>query len=444
MPPVHNAIARMWTASTRSQTTIAPYRRRCAHDMDRAAGMAASRDCARRPCPRSGVLGFAMGGRNGGGAAMADGMTDPSETGATGTPIQRQLLLAVFTRIGLTSFGGGMSGWLMREFVQRRRWMDEEEFLAGLGLAQAFPGVNVVNMAIWIGYRLRGNAGRAGWRVRHRRAAGAAGHRHRRLVHRPAAQFPLTHLLLNGVGAAAVGLVAADGAGGGAPGGAQGRRVHPGDGRRLRRGRRAASGRFRWCCWCSAPLSVGHAYWTARPCVACWSSWRLLFAPLSLLSVGGGQTLVAEIHRQVVTVHHWMTEGQFVDAFAISRMAPGPGTLLVTLIGWQVAGGWGALVASHGDLHADGAAGVRAGPASGKRFRGARWQVALEAGLRPVASGMILAAGLVLVEALEGGWLARGIAVLSTALLLRTAVNPIVLMAGGAGCFVLLHGVLPS
>jgi chromate transporter len=68
-----------------------------------------------------------------------------------------------------------------------------------------------------------------------------------------------------------------------------------------------------------------------------------LFVPLSLVSVGGGQTRVAEIHRQVVSNHHWLTENQFVDAFAISRMAPGPGTLLVTLIGWQVAGVAGAM-----------------------------------------------------------------------------------------------------
>ncbi len=169
----------------------------------------------------------------------------------------------------------------------------------------------------------------------------------------------------------------------------------------------------------------------------------VLFAPLSLLSVGGGQTLVAEIHRQVVVGHHWMTEGQFVDAFAISRMAPGPGTLLVTLIGWQVAGAWGAVVASVA-IFTPTALLVYGLARLWARFRGARWQVALEAGLRPVASGMILAAGLVLVEALEGGWLARGIAVASTALLMTTRVNPVLLMAGGAACFVLLQGVLPA
>ncbi|GAB2912558.1 chromate transporter [Paralcaligenes ginsengisoli] len=64
-----------------------------------------------------------------------------------------------FSRIGLTSFGGGLSGWLMREFVHQRHWISEEEFLSGLALSQAFPGVNVVNLSIWIGYKLCGGKG---------------------------------------------------------------------------------------------------------------------------------------------------------------------------------------------------------------------------------------------------------------------------------------------
>jgi chromate transporter len=70
-------------------------------------------------------------------------------------PSAPQLFL-IFSRIGLTSFGGGLSGWLLREFVQDHGWLTEEEFLNGLSLAQALPGVNVSNMAIWIGYRLLG------------------------------------------------------------------------------------------------------------------------------------------------------------------------------------------------------------------------------------------------------------------------------------------------
>lgn len=68
-------------------------------------------------------------------------------------------LFWVFARIASTSFGGGLTGWMMREIVYRLRWMDETEFLAGLAMAQALPGVNVVNVAIWVGYRISGAPG---------------------------------------------------------------------------------------------------------------------------------------------------------------------------------------------------------------------------------------------------------------------------------------------
>ena len=73
-------------------------------------------------------------------------------------PELRDLFLA-FAKLGVTSFGGGLSGWMMHECVRRRRWMNEEEFLVGLAMAQALPGVNVVNLPIWIGYRLCGSRG---------------------------------------------------------------------------------------------------------------------------------------------------------------------------------------------------------------------------------------------------------------------------------------------
>ncbi len=68
-------------------------------------------------------------------------------------------LFLAFARIGVTSFGGGLSGWIMQDMVRRRRWITEDDFLAGLAMSQALPGVNVVNIAIWIGYRLDGGWG---------------------------------------------------------------------------------------------------------------------------------------------------------------------------------------------------------------------------------------------------------------------------------------------
>ncbi len=88
--------------------------------------------------------------------------TPRSPLPAPGTSFAKPTLRGIFTafsKIGLTSFGGGLSGWMLREFVQRRAWLTEQEFLSGLALAQAFPGVNVVNLAIWIGYQLRRGPG---------------------------------------------------------------------------------------------------------------------------------------------------------------------------------------------------------------------------------------------------------------------------------------------
>ncbi len=125
-------------------------------------------------------------------------------TPAPGGPTAFGLFL-IFSRIGLTSFGGGLSGWLLREFVQDRGWIGEDEFLNGLSLCQALPGINVTNMAIWIGHRLLGPMGAL---------AGVCG------IVLPAAvtiiaistafetlsRFPVTHLVLDGAAAAAVGL----------------------------------------------------------------------------------------------------------------------------------------------------------------------------------------------------------------------------------------------
>src|SRR5215831_7455519 len=69
----------------------------------------------------------------------------------------------------------------------------------------------------------------------------------------------------------------------------------------------------------------------------------LVFVPLSLLSIGGGASLLADMEHQSVGVQGWTTPREFADLFAISRAAPGPGTMLSTLIGWK-AGGWAGAV----------------------------------------------------------------------------------------------------
>ncbi|MGA3038353.1 MAG: chromate transporter [Vulcanimicrobiaceae bacterium] len=68
-------------------------------------------------------------------------------------------IFMVFAKVSLTSFGGGLSGWMYREFVEARSWFTDAEFLSSLAICQAMPGVNVVNLAVWLGFRLRGTLG---------------------------------------------------------------------------------------------------------------------------------------------------------------------------------------------------------------------------------------------------------------------------------------------
>ena len=166
--------------------------------------------------------------------------------------------------------------------------------------------------------------------------------------------------------------------------------------------------------------------------------WELAkaIAPLSFATIGGGVSAIPDIHRQVVDVHHWMGQTEFLNAYAVSRLAPGPGSLFVALLGWEIAGVGGALVATLAlflptSLMICGIAAVWS------RYRGALLLSALEAGLRPVAAGLILAAVFVLFQSLDGGWTARALAVVSAAILMRSRVNPILLIGSGAGFMVL-------
>lgn len=64
-----------------------------------------------------------------------------------------------FLVIGSVSFGGGMVAYLRDMLVGRRRWVDDDEFLAALEIGQTLPGLNSTNVSILVGDQLRGVPG---------------------------------------------------------------------------------------------------------------------------------------------------------------------------------------------------------------------------------------------------------------------------------------------
>jgi chromate transporter len=59
------------------------------------------------------------------------------------------------------SFGGGQKAAIRRAVVERRAWLSDDDFIEALELAELMPGANLVNLAVFIGHRLRGARGAA-------------------------------------------------------------------------------------------------------------------------------------------------------------------------------------------------------------------------------------------------------------------------------------------
>jgi chromate transporter len=164
------------------------------------------------------------------------------------------------------------------------------------------------------------------------------------------------------------------------------------------------------------------------------------FAVMSLFAVGGANSALPEMHRVAVDVQHWLTDKQFADAFAISQLSPGPNVLIVTLIGYSVAGVAGALVATLAmclptALMAYGVSRVLT------RSSHSRWPAIIQAALVPLSIGLMGASGYILARASDHTWVAAAVTIGAAVLASATRLNPFwMLLAGGCLGFTGLIG----
>jgi len=165
----------------------------------------------------------------------------------------------------------------------------------------------------------------------------------------------------------------------------------------------------------------------------------LYFGLLSLLAVGGISSIMPEMQRVVVESRQWVSAAEFTQLFAISQAAPGPNVLIASLIGWKLAGLWGALVALAGICVPATALAWWVGGVW-ERFRDAPWRMLVQRGLQPVSIGFVIAGGYVLATPEGLGWRNALIAVASAAALCATRVNPLwILAAGGTAGWLLFR-----
>lgn len=164
-----------------------------------------------------------------------------------------------------------------------------------------------------------------------------------------------------------------------------------------------------------------------------------LFSVLSLSAFGGGNVILPAIHQAAVETYHWMSDRQFLDLFSISRAAPGPSTLIVELVGIKAAGfpvGSPFLLIP---AIVGGAISVVAifVPSSlllfvvahfWERIQGKPWQITIQKALMPITAGLILSSTWVVGKTAISGWLTGAMGLVALLLILRTKMNPILIM----------------
>lgn len=169
----------------------------------------------------------------------------------------------------------------------------------------------------------------------------------------------------------------------------------------------------------------------------------ITLVPFSLLSIGGGASIIAGMEAEIVGHHGWLTSRKFIDLFAISRAAPGPGTMLATLVGWKLAGWLGAILATLA-LFVPSSILCYGVFRFSNAHRERRWHKAMRQGLAPIGTGLTIA-GVISITQLSGGgiWAMALAAATFVALVLAPRCPVTVLLVVGATGTLIVRAWLP-
>jgi chromate transporter len=160
-----------------------------------------------------------------------------------------------------------------------------------------------------------------------------------------------------------------------------------------------------------------------------------VFGILSLVSIGGANAVLPEMRRQVVDVQGWIDGATFADLFAISHAAPGPNIIMVSLIGWQLAGLAGLVVATLAIMLPSCSLAFLAGRAV-IRWSDKRWIRLLKEALVPLALGLMLASGISMMRTTAQDALTIAISLATAAFVVLSRRNPLWAIATGTCVYV--------
>jgi chromate transporter len=349
-----------------------------------------------------------------------------------------------FLRLGTTAFGGPAAHIAMMEdeFVRRRSWLTRQEFLDLVGAASLIPGPSSTEVAIYIGYRRAGARGLlvAGvcFILPAAILATAIAAAYVRLGRLPAvggvlygvkaaivavvaqalvvfARTAVKSVALLLIGAASVAATAA---------GAQPLLVL------ITAGVVAmVADRAKWpTAAASMAFPIGNPVGLAKLFA--------VFLKVGSVVFGSGYVLLAFLREDLVERAHWLTESQLLDAVAVGQVTPGPVFTTATFIGYLIAGGPGALVATIG-IFLPSFVLVAVSGRLVARVRRSRSAGAFLDGVNVASLALMAVVTVQLARAAIVDWVSAIVAVVTGVLLLKWRVNSAWLVAGAAGVGVL-------
>lgn len=278
-------------------------------------------------------------------------------------------LMRYFAKLGSSGFGGPIAlvGYMHRDLVEERGWYSEDEYRQALAVGQMFPGPLAAQTGMWLGYLVAGARGALavivpfvlppflivtsvaivyakyqGLAIVHSIFAGvgpavlaiiaiAAVKLARKTNERDLVAWVIGAILCAATaisGAEIIWLVLIAGLFGA---------IWWGGGLPSFRGKAASFSP-------AAAVSVKGLALTGSG--AALGSLGLFFLQAGAFTFGSGLAIVPYLHSGLVENHHWLTNGQFVDAVAMGLISPGPVVIMATFAGYLVDGFVGATVAT--------------------------------------------------------------------------------------------------
>jgi len=377
-------------------------------------------------------------------------------------------VLGYFLGLGTWGFGGPIAtvGYMQRDLVERRGWLDRQDFLDGVALGQTMPGPLAAQVAMWVGFLSRGALGAlavsAAFITPSFVAVLAVA-----VVYVHYQGLPVVQALFYGVAPAVMAIIALAAV--------KLARLTNRTDRRLWAISlilglvTAITGAEIALLFIAAGLLM--VAWDAPPRPLVWLRTRLgrasahawpavlaatpallglgastgtlvalglFFAKAGAFIFGSGLAIVPFLREGVVHQHHWLDQRQFLDAVAMGLLTPGPVVISATFIGYLVGGLAGALVATVA-IFTPIYLGVVVPGRWFVRHRDHPQVAAFVAGATAAAAGAIAGATVVLTRQAVTDWPTAVIALVAAGVLWRFRLPEPLVVVAGAVAGVLLH-----